>query len=345
MLLQVKGLKKHFPVSAGLFNRQSGVVKAVDGIDFAIHAGETFSLVGESGCGKSTTGRLIMRGYEPTSGSILFRDNDRMVDLAQLTKNEMHLITKNIQMVFQDPFSSLNPRMTVRDIVAEGLICHGWKDRGEIRKRVVELLDICGLNPRHASRYPHAFSGGQRQRVGVARALALNPKLIVADEPVSALDVSIQAQIVNLLLRLQKELGLTYLFISHDFGVVDRISDNVGVMYAGKLVEVSSNDELFDRPRHPYTETLLSAVPVPVPGSKLNRLSLKGEVADPSNRPSGCVFHPRCKYAQEKCKVLEPELRPIEENSSHLVACHFAEELHLQGMTLANAGTESVRTP
>jgi peptide/nickel transport system ATP-binding protein len=331
MLLEVKGLRKFFPVQAGFLRRLVGYVRAVDGISFAIRKGETLSLVGESGCGKTTTARCILRAYQPTAGQILFRQADgTMLDMAALPKKKLRPLRRQMQMIFQDPFSSLNPRMTLLDIISEPLLANkigNWQERID---RVAELLRLVGLPPEYMRRYPHAFSGGQRQRVGIARALALNPSLIVADEPVSALDVSVQAQILNLMLELQEQLGLTYLFVAHDLSVVKHISDRVAVMYVGKIVEVAETTELFSNPRHPYAEALLSAVPKPDPRLRSKRIVLEGEVADPANPPTGCYFHPRCRYVKEVCKQEMPRLEEVW--PGHLVSCHRACDLDLVGV-------------
>ena len=334
VLLEVKDLKKYFPIRKGLLKRHVGDVRAVDGVTFHINRGETLGLVGESGCGKTTIARTILRGYEPTAGQILLHDKDKVVDLSSLEGEELRKYRDRMQMIFQDPYSSLNPRMTVLEIVGESLVCLRGVRGQELKDQVGELLEAVGLDPRYANRYPHAFSGGQRQRIGLARALALNPALIVADEAVSALDVSIQAQVINLLEDLQKEYQLTYLFIAHDLAVVEHISDRVAVMYVGKLVDLAETEELFAHPGHPYTEALLSAVPRPDPHYKLQRMVLGGEVADPANRPSGCCFHPRCRYAKEICQAEEPPLANIagEEEPEHYSACHFARELDLKGV-------------
>jgi len=329
-LLRVRGLTVHFPVTGGLFNRQVGTIRAVDGVDFDLHAGECLGLVGESGSGKTTAGRAILRALTPTAGEVLFRADDRVVDLAKAPQQELRGLRRHMQMVFQDPYSSLNPRMTVLDIVSEPLLIHGMRSRREREERVRGLLRQVGLQEQHLNRYPHAFSGGQRQRIGIARALALEPKLIVADEPVSALDVSVQAQVLNLLQELQARLHLTYLFIAHDLSVVRHIADRVAVMYAGRLVEQAPVDTLYAQPRHPYTEALLSAVPVPVPGRASRRILLTGEVANPGNLPPGCTFHPRCRYAQPPCREAVPELQEI--TPGHQVRCHRAQDLTLLGM-------------
>ncbi|WP_270182626.1 ABC transporter ATP-binding protein [Alkalihalobacillus sp. CinArs1] len=319
-LLEVKQLKKHFPIEGGVLKQQVGTVKAVDGVSFKLHKGETFGLVGESGCGKSTTGRMLMRLLEPSEGEVIFNGEN----ILSLNKSKMRNLRKDIQMVFQDPFASLNPRHTVEKIIEEPLIVHGLGNKAERKKRVKELLDIVGLSPYHARRYPHQFSGGQRQRIGIARALAVNPKLIIADEPVSALDVSIQAQVLNLLEDLQKELGLTYLFIAHDLGVVRHISDRVGVMYLGRVVEMADSEKLYLEPKHPYTQALLSAVPVPDPEYGKDRVILSGDVPSPAKPPSGCPFHTRCPKAMDVCSTVVPEFREIEQG--HYTACHLYEE-------------------
>ncbi len=331
-LLEVVDLKKHFPIRRGfLFARQIGAVKAVDGVNFFIREGETLGLVGESGCGKTTIGRLVLRAYEPTAGQIWFNDRQLgRVDVTTMSEAELRQLRKNMQLIFQDPYSSLNPRMTLLEIVGEPLRNHGIAKGEELKDRVAELLRVVGLRPEYMTRYPHAFSGGQRQRIGVARALALHPQLVVCDEPVSALDVSVQAQILNLLQNLQKEFGLTYLFISHDLSVVEHISDRVAVMYVGKLVESADTTELFTNPRHPYTEALLSSVPKPDPRIRTEAVPLTGEVADPAHPPSGCYFHPRCRYCVDRCRSEEPVLREI--SPDHFVSCHRAEELKLIGV-------------
>ncbi len=332
ILLEVKNLKKHFPIQKGfLVSKVVGHVKAVDDVSFFIRERETLGLVGESGCGKTTTGRLILRAYEPTAGEIWFNDR-RMgrVNVPDLDRNQLRLLRQNMQMIFQDPYSSLNPRMTLLQIVGEPLLVNKVAKGKELQDRVAELLRVVGLRPEYMTRYPHAFSGGQRQRIGVARALALNPQLVVCDEPVSALDVSIQAQTLNLLQDLQEQFGLTYLFVSHDLSVVEHISDRVAVMYVGKLVESATTEVLFYHPLHPYTEALLSAVPKPDPRIRTESIVLPGDVADPANPPKGCYFHPRCQYAVERCKVEEPLLRELE--PEHFVSCHRAEELQLVGV-------------
>jgi peptide/nickel transport system ATP-binding protein len=322
----------HFPIKRGFFrSRVIGNVKAVDGVSFFIREGETLGLVGESGCGKTTTGRVVLRAYDPTGGEVWFNDrNLGRVNIAALGKQQLGQLRQNMQLIFQDPYSSLNPRMTLLEIVGEPLYVNKVAQGNEMKERVAELLKVVGLRPEYMSRYPHAFSGGQRQRIGVARALALNPQLIVCDEPVSALDVSVQAQILNLLQDLQKEFGLTYLFISHDLSVVEHISNRVAVMYVGKLVEHARTDELYINPKHPYTEALLSAVPKPDPRIRTEPVILQGEVADPAQPPSGCYFHPRCRYCVDRCKTEEPVLRQIAPD--HFVSCHRAEELKLVGV-------------
>jgi peptide/nickel transport system ATP-binding protein len=332
-LLEVKNLKKHFPIRRGFIaSKTVGYVKAVDDVSLYIREGETLGLVGESGCGKTTVGRLILRAYDPTAGEVWFTDrNLGRVNLAALDKQQLQQLRQNMQLIFQDPYSSLNPRMTLLEIVGEPLFVNKVAEGNEMKHRVAELLKVVGLRPEYMSRYPHAFSGGQRQRIGIARALALNPQLIVCDEPVSALDVSVQAQIINLLQDLQQEFGLTYLFISHDLSVVEHISNRVAVMYVGKLVEYALTDELFMNPRHPYTEALLSAVPKPDPRIKTEQIILEGDIADPSRPPSGCYFHPRCRYRIDRCETEEPGLRLIAPD--HFVSCHRAEELQLTGVS------------
>ena len=304
-ILEVKNLTKYFPIKSGFFKRLVGNVQAVDDVSFNLIEGETLGLVGESGCGKTTASRCVLRAVDPTSGEINFRTSDgNTVDMASLNSRELRPIRKEIQMIFQDPFSSLNARMTLLDIVGEPLLVNGVSNRDERLERVSELLTLVGLRPEYMQRYPHAFSGGERQRIGIARALALNPRVVVADEPVSALDVSVQAQVINLLMDLQEQLKLTYLFVAHDLSVVKQISDRVAVMYVGKMVEIASTKKIFEKPLHPYTEALLNAVPVPDPRKrKSEKKHLSGEVANPANPPSGCYFHPRCPYAQDICKT------------------------------------------
>ena len=317
-LLSVRNLKKYFPIRQGVLSRAAAHVKAVDDISFDINKGETFGLVGESGCGKTTAGRAVLRLIEPDAGTIRF---DGM-DLLQLGKQELRRKRRDMQIIFQDPYASLNPRMTIRTIVGEPFAIHGLASGLDREHRVADLLQTVGLDPAVMSRYPHEFSGGQRQRIGIARALALKPKLIIADEPVSALDVSIQAQIINLLADLQHQFGLTYLFISHAIPVIEHISTRIGVMYLGKLVEVGTSAQICLAPKHPYTQALLSAVPVPDPGAKKQRIVLRGEVPTPINPPSGCRFHTRCPIAADRCKVEEPFLREVEKGRD--VACHLA---------------------
>ena len=331
-LLEVKNLKKHFPIQKGfIFSKVIGHVKAVDDVSFYIYPGETLGLVGESGCGKTTTGRLIMRAYDSTSGEIWFDDAKLgRVNIVELDKQQIHQVRMNMQMIFQDPYSSLNPRMTLLQIVGEPLLVNNVAKGSELQDRVADLLRVVGLRSEYMVRYPHAFSGGQRQRIGVARALALNPQLVVCDEPVSALDVSVAAQTLNLLQDLQSDFNLTYLFISHDLSVVEHISDRVVVMYVGKLVEHACTEELFFNPKHPYTEALLSAVPKPDPRQRSTPIVLQGDVADPANPPSGCYFHPRCQYCIEQCKTEAPQLRQIAPD--HFVSCHRADELSLKGV-------------
>ena len=320
-LLRVDDLVMHFPIYRGVFQRQVGAVRAVDGVSFEVKRGETLGLVGESGCGKSTTGRTILQLYKPTAGSVNFDG----VDLVALKGESMRHMRRKIQMIFQDPYASLNPRMTVEQLVGEPLIVHNVATGEEIKQRVAHLLDLVKLNPAFGSRYPHEFSGGQRQRIGVARALALQPSFVICDEPISALDVSIQAQVVNLLEELQEQFNLTYLFIAHDLSMVKHISDRVAVMYLGVIVELASRDELYSKPLHPYTQALLSAVPIPDPvaDAKRQRTILKGDVPSPVNPPSGCRFRTRCPIAQDVCSQSRPEFREI--RPGHFVACFFAE--------------------
>jgi peptide/nickel transport system ATP-binding protein len=330
-ILEVSNLRKYFPIKAGFFRKTVGYVKAVDDVSLYVNEGETLGLVGESGCGKTTTGRSILRAIEPTDGEIRFRDQqDGWVDIRALDREELNRVRQQMQIIFQDPYSSLNPRMTLLELVGEPLVINQGMHGRALEDRVAELLRSVGLRPEYLRRYPHAFSGGQRQRIGIARALALNPRFIVCDEPVSALDVSVQAQILNLLRELQSDFGLTYLFVAHDLSVVRHIADRVAVMYVGKLVEMTSTEVIYPHPMHPYTEALMSAVPRPDPRSEKQRIVLEGEVADPSNPPSGCYFHPRCRYAQEVCGVETPELRELA--PEHFVSCHRAEELSLSGV-------------
>jgi oligopeptide/dipeptide ABC transporter ATP-binding protein len=330
-LLEVRNLRKFFPIRRGFLRRTMGYVRAVDDINFFIKEGETLGLVGESGCGKTTASRCVLRALVPTSGQMLFRTaSGDVVDLAKLNRDQLKPLRSQMQMIFQDPYASLNPRMTLFDIVGEPLLIGGMRHRREREERVAELLRLVGLRPEFMQRFPHAFSGGQRQRIGIARALALNPRLVVADEPVSALDVSVQAQTLNLLLDLQKRLHLTYLFVSHNLSVVRHICDRVTVMYVGKIVETATSDELFVRPRHPYTTALLAALPVADPRVKSSNVELPGEVASPANPPSGCYFHPRCEYCIDRCKTEAPVYREL--TPGHFAACHRADELDLKGM-------------
>jgi oligopeptide/dipeptide ABC transporter ATP-binding protein len=330
IILDVRGLQKHFPIRRGLLRRLVGQVKAVDGVSFAIRRGETLALVGESGCGKTTTARCILRAVPPSGGQVIFTLDGRTVDLAMLPRRQLRPLRRHMQMVFQDPYSSLNPRMVVGDIIGEPLLINGMTDRAERRARVAELMELVQLPSAYFNRFPHAFSGGQRQRIGIARALALNPGLIVADEPVSALDVSVQAQILNLMLDLQDRLGLTYLFVAHDLSVVKHVSDRVAVMYVGRIVELAETETLYRQPLHPYTEALLSAAPVPEPGAASTRIVLEREIADPANPPPGCPFHPRCRYATDRCRSEAPQLQEAE--AGRWVSCHRAEELSLAGI-------------
>ncbi len=337
-LLDVRGLHMRFPIKRGILRRTVGFVNAVTDVGFSILPGGTLSLVGESGCGKTTTGRCIARVYKPSAGQIIYQaEAEQSIDLAELDNRELRPFRREIRMIFQDPFSSLNPRLPILQIIGESLKVNRVASGSELEDRVASLLRRVGLRPEYIRRYPHAFSGGERQRIGIARALALNPRLIVADEAVSALDVSVQAQILNLLQDLQEEFNLAYLFIAHDLSVVEHISHRVAVMYVGKIVELADTETLFANPLHPYTEALLSAVPKPDPRLRNRgvRIRLEGEVADPSNPPDGCYFHPRCPYAQERCRQEEPAVREIDEK--HWVACHFAEELELRGFEAIGA--------
>jgi len=319
ILLEAKNLVKYFPIKGGIFLKQIAAVKAVDGVSLFIKEGETVGLVGESGCGKTTFGRAILRLEEPTDGEVYFEGEN----ILTYDKKKMQALRENVQIIFQDPFSSLNPRKTVSHIIGEPLLVHGVSSRKQRDNRVLELLEVVGLRREHMRRYPHQFSGGQRQRIGVARALALQPKLIVCDEAVSALDVSIQAQVINLLKDLQDEFGLTYLFISHDLSVVEHVSDRIAVMYLGKIAEIAPSKTLYKKPLHPYTQALLSAVPIPDPSlQRIERIILKGDVPSPIDPPPGCSFHPRCLYAKDTCRQSDPELREIDKN--HFVACFFA---------------------
>jgi peptide/nickel transport system ATP-binding protein len=332
-ILDVQNLKKYFPLTKGLLHRQVGTIRAVDDVSFAIRRGETLGLVGESGCGKTTVAKSILRATEPTGGHILFQDDGHTVDLATLEKDQLKQMRRNIQMIFQDPFSSLNPRQRVRDIIGEPLYVNGIARGKELEARVRDLMTQVGLRPEYMVRYPHAFSGGQRQRIGIARALALKPRLVICDEPVSALDVSIQAQILNLLKDLQEQMGLTFLFISHDLGVVQHISTRVAVMYVGRLVELADTRGLFKQPGHPYTEALLAASPKPHPRYRGKAHILSGEVLDPSRVSQGCYFYARCPYRTERCAAEYPALRNVgTETAPRLVACHHAESLTLAGI-------------
>jgi oligopeptide transport system ATP-binding protein len=325
VLVKVENLKKHFPIMRGVFRRQVGAVQAVDGVTFNIYEGETLGLVGESGCGKSTTGRVVLQLLDPTAGTVEFKGRN----LTKLSKNELRRERRHMQMIFQDPYASLNPRMTVGNIVGEPLKIQKLGNAADRKKRVQELLRVVGLNPYFVNRYPHEFSGGQRQRIGVARALATNPDFIVADEPISALDVSVQAQVVNLLGDLRDQLGLTYLFIAHDLSMVRHISDRVAVMYLGRIVELSATEEVYNHPLHPYSQALLSAIPMPDPDREVERkrIILEGDVPSPVNPPSGCRFHPRCAYATDICKEQDPEYRNLgQQGVRHWVACHHAEQ-------------------
>lgn len=335
-LLSVQNLQMLFPIRKGFLNKVVGHVRAVDGVSFDIEPGETLGLVGESGCGKTTTGRCILRAYQPTGGKILYRQDDgSAVDLVSLTSSDMKTYRQKIRMIFQDPYSSLNPRMTVLQLVSEPLVINKLASGSALEDKVAALLRRVGLRPEYMRRYPHAFSGGERQRLGIARALILDPQLVVADEAVSALDVSVRAQILNLLQDLQEEMQLTYLFVSHDLGVIEYLCDRVAVMYVGKLVELATTEDLFSNPQHPYTEALLSAVPKADPrqSRRKQRIVLEGDVADPSHPPSGCYFHPRCMYAKDRCGSEAPALRDV--GGGHLVACHFAGELNLRGAPAA----------
>lgn len=336
ILLEVKSLKKYFPIQKGLLKKTVGNVKAVDDVSFYVREGETLGLVGESGCGKTTAGRCIIRLYEPTGGDVFFQTrmmtkdgSPKRVNLIEMNQHQVKPIRQEISMIFQDPVNSLNPRMTVGDIIGEPMNIHG-KTGPETEDTIVRLLERVGMRADHMRRYPHEFSGGQRQRIGIARALSLNPRLVICDEPVSALDVSIQAQTLNLLQALQKDFNLSYIFIAHDLSVVQHISDRVAVMYVGKMVEMAEAEELYMHPLHPYTESLMSAVPKPDPKYQTDRMVMQGDVADPSNPPPGCYFNPRCRYAQEICHIETPAFREVQ--PEHFVACHFAEQLDLKGV-------------
>jgi peptide/nickel transport system ATP-binding protein len=330
-LLEVQDLQKRFPIRKGFWRRTVGHVHAVDGVSFYIDEGETLGLVGESGCGKTTTARCILQAITPTRGRILFRTQaGSVVDIARLSEAELRVLRREMQMIFQDPFTSLNPRMTLLGLIGEPLLVHDVKSRREREERVAELLRLVGLRPEYMRRFPHAFSGGERQRIGIARALALHPRLVIADEPVSALDVSVQAQILNLLLDLQAKLRLTYLFVAHDLSVVRHISDRVAVMYVGRIVEMAPTERLFASPKHPYTAALLAAVPEPDPRMRARQVPLRGEVANPAHPPSGCHFHPRCAHAEDICRTQTPAWAEIA--SGHFVSCHRAAALELPGI-------------
>ena len=329
-LLEVSDVRKHFPVQEGLLRRTVRHVKAVDGVDLTIQEGETLGLVGESGCGKTTLGRMIVRVFRPTSGSILFRQAGASHDLTEIQGSGLKAVRRHLQMIFQDPFSSLNPRMTALETIGEPLLIHGLASGRELEDQVADMMESVGLKVEHLRRYPHSFSGGQRQRLGIARALILKPSLVVCDEPVSALDVSVQAQVINLLQDLQRDMKLTYLFVAHDLSVVRHISDRVAVMYVGKVVEVAETQTMMQQPLHPYTEALLSAVPRPDPHVASQRILMSGEIPDPSQPPPGCIFHTRCRYRDDICVDEEPDL--VEYEPGHFARCHFAQSLTLQGV-------------
>ena len=331
IILDAKGVKKYFPITSSFLKRHVGDVYAVDNVDVYVREGETLGIVGESGCGKTTLGRTILRAIQPTEGVCNFVNrNGQTVDVFKLDSKGLREARRDMQMIFQDPYASLNPRMIIKDIIGEPLKYNSDMTPAQITDRVKELLSLVGLNPRHLERYPHAFSGGQRQRVGIARALATTPRFVVCDEAVSALDVSVQAQVINLLQKLQEQLNLSYMFISHDLSVIQHISDRVGVMYVGKMVELATSEEIFRRPLHPYTEALLSAKPIADPRIKRQKIMLEGETPNPANPPSGCYFHPRCRYCTDICKEQRPEYRELE--PGHFVACHRADELQLEGV-------------
>lgn len=329
-IIEIKNLKKYYPLTSGLMRKVTGVVKAVDDVSFVIPKGKTIGLVGESGCGKTTISKCILRAIDPTEGEIYLNNDQGTHDLAKLSEGELRPLRKEMQMIFQDPFSSLNPRMNLFDIVSEPLLLNGIRNRTERQDRVEELLEKVGLRSEYMIRFPHAFSGGQRQRIGIARALALNPSLIVCDEPVSGLDVSVQAQVINLLMDLQDEFGLSYLFVSHDLSIVRQISDEINVMYLGRLVENGTPEQIFSSPKHPYTEALISAVPQADPDIEKNHKTLIGEIPNPSNPPSGCYFHPRCAYATDECKKTNPELTI--DKSGRTFSCHNANNIKLAGL-------------
>ena len=329
-IVEVKNLKKYFPITAGIFQRVIGHIKAVDDVSFVIPRGKTVGLVGESGCGKTTISKCILRAVDPTSGEINLHTEGQINNVADMREKDLRPLRREMQMIFQDPFSSLNPRMNLFDIVSEPLLLNGVKNRSERQDRVEELLSKVGLRPEYMVRFPHAFSGGQRQRIGIARALALNPSLIVCDEPVSGLDVSVQAQVINLLMDLQDELGLSYLFVSHDLSIVRQISDSIQVMYLGRLVENGTPDEIFSSPKHPYTEALISAVPQADPDVPKNHQTLIGEIPNPASPPTGCYFHPRCAYATDECKKTNPGLTI--DKSGRSFSCHHANDIKLKGL-------------
>lgn len=322
-LLAVRDLKKHFPIVRGFFNTVVGQVRAVDGVSFSLYEGECLGLVGESGSGKTTVGRTLLRAYNPTAGEIGFRLENEQVDIARASEDQLKTLRRHMQMIFQDPYASLNPRMTVFDIIGEPLLVNGVGDRRQREERVRQLLAQVGLDPQHMQRYPHAFSGGQRQRIGIARALALRPRLLMLDEPVSALDVSVRAQILNLLMDLQDEFGITYIIVSHDLGVLERICDRIAIMYLGRIVELAQSRTLFANPEHPYTRSLISAIPIADPRVQVNRQILEGDVPDPANAPSGCKFSGRCPLTEQRCIEAEPDLVDI--GGGHLVRCHLVE--------------------
>jgi oligopeptide/dipeptide ABC transporter ATP-binding protein len=330
-LLEVNNLRQHFPIRRGVLQRTVGSVKAVDGVSFSLREQEVLGLVGESGCGKTTTGRSILRLYDPTGGEVWYRtERGDRVEISRLSQREMKALRREMRMIFQDPFSSLDPRMTVRDLIAEPLVIHNVVSSSDLDQVVAAHMQMVGLDPNYMQRYPHQFSGGQRQRIGIARTLVLNPRLIVADEPVSALDVSVQAQVLNLLQALQERLGLTMLFIAHDLAVVEHMCDRIAVMYVGKIVELAPAETLLRRPLHPYTETLISAIPPADPDARRQPIVLTGDIPSPANPPPGCVFHTRCRYARERCRAEVPPL--IELQPGHTVSCHFAGELELKGI-------------